>query len=397
MTLAGKGSYRNFDREEIRERTDKYFTKTLNVIKMFGSKEVTYGVFLRRDCICAIEPALTFLKMNAPGIKVQRLHEEGSIVRSEEILFTYSGPFDEVVELETLLLRNVGFPCLSAYNAYNMCMSLPKVTFIDMHPRHSTGDDMSYLAAYGASVGSRLAKLHGCKGFIGTSQDLTADLYGTSSGLGTMPHALIGYAGSTLEATKMFVAANPEDTNIVALVDYYGKEVSDSLEVAEWFYAQKWEGRTLGVRLDTHGGRFGEGLDFNKSVEIICNWLHVDSEYQAVRAIIGEDIFDLIDDVTKDKVRKVLFGTGVSAANIINTRNHLDRAGYKEVSIIASSGFDLLKCKIMEKAKTPIDVIGTGSFLPATLSETYATADIFKYDEEFSVKLGREKLFKTLL
>ena len=394
--LLGKGSYRTYNREEIKERTDKYFTKTLNVVNMFGSKQVTYGVFLRRDCICAIEPALAFLTSNAPATTVRRLHEEGSIVLSEDVLFTYTGPFDELVELETLLLRNVGFPCLSAYNAYNMCSSLPKVTFMDMHPRHSTGDAMSYLAAYGASVGNKLAKLHGCKGFSGTSQDLTADMYGTKAGLGTMPHALVGYAGSTLEATKMFIAANPEDSTIVALVDYYGKEITDSLAVADWFYTQRLPGKSLGVRLDTHGGRFAEGLDFDKSVEIICNWLHVDSEYQAVRAVIGEDIFDLIDDVTKDKVRKILFGTGVSAANIINTRNCLDHAGYKNVSIIASSGFDLLKCKIMAKAKAPIDVVGTGSFLPSTLSETYATADIFKYNDTFSVKLGREKLFKSL-
>lgn len=395
--LLGKGSYRTYNRDEIKERTDKYFTKTLNVLSMYGTRQVTYGVFLRRDCICAIEPALTFLTDNIPAVAIKRLHEEGAIVRSEEVLFTYTGQFDELVEIETLLLRNVGFPCLSAYNAYHMCTSLPKVSFIDMHPRHSTGDDMSYLAAYGANVGSRLAKLHGCRGFIGTSQDLTAEMFGTKSGLGTMPHALIGYAGSTLEATKMFMAANPEDTNIVALVDYFGQEITDSLVVAEWFYSQNFPDKTLGIRLDTHGGRFTEGLDFNKSVEIICNWLHVDSEYQAVRAVIGEDIFDLVDDVTKDKVRKILFGTGVSAANIIHTRNCLDQAGYKNVSIIASSGFDLLKCKIMAKAKAPIDVIGTGSFLPSTLSETYATADIFKYDDTFSVKVGREKLFSGLV
>jgi len=45
--LLGKGSYRTYNREEIKERTDKYFTKTLNVVNMFGSKQVTYGVFLR--------------------------------------------------------------------------------------------------------------------------------------------------------------------------------------------------------------------------------------------------------------------------------------------------------------------------------------------------------------
>jgi len=36
--------------------------------------------------------------------------------------------------------------------------------------------------------------------------------------------------------------------------------------------------------------------------------------------------------------------------------------------------------------------LGTGSFLPATLSETYATADIIKYNGEARVKTGREFL-----
>ena len=35
----------------------------------------------------------------------------------------------------------------------------------------------------------------------------------------------------------------------------------------------------------------------------------------------------------------------------------------------------------------------TGSFLPATLSETYATADIIAYDGVRRVKVGREFLF----
>jgi nicotinate phosphoribosyltransferase len=40
-----------------------------------------------------------------------------------------------------------------------------------------------------------------------------------------------------------------------------------------------------------------------------------------------------------------------------------------------------------------VDVIGTGSFLPATLSETYATADVIDYGGARRVKLGREFLY----
>ena len=37
---------------------------------------------------------------------------------------------------------------------------------------------------------------------------------------------------------------------------------------------------------------------------------------------------------------------------------------------------------MMAAANAPIDVIGTGSYLPELWSETYATADIIAYDGE---------------
>ena len=48
----------------------------------------------------------------------------------------------------------------------------------------------------------------------------------------------------------------------------------------------------------------------------------------------------------------------------------------------------------MAEAKTPIDVVGTGSFLPSNWTETYATADIVEYDGEKRVKIGREFLHR---
>ena len=48
----------------------------------------------------------------------------------------------------------------------------------------------------------------------------------------------------------------------------------------------------------------------------------------------------------------------------------------------------------MAYANAPIDVIGTGSFLPDSWWETYATADIIAYDGQPRVKLGREFLLK---
>ena len=91
-----------------------------------------------------------------------------------------------------------------------------------------------------------------------------------------------------------------------------------------------------------------------------------------------------------DTELRYLIGTGVSAAAIFHMREQLDRAGFEKVRIVASSGFDVQKCRVMAEAEAPIDVVGTGSFLPEIWRETYATADIVEYDGEATVKIGRE-------
>ena len=66
-----------------------------------------------------------------------------------------------------------------------------------------------------------------------------------------------------------------------------------------------------------------------------------------------------------------------------------------KVKIVASSGFGPAKCRVMAEAKAPIDVVGSGSFLPSNWTETYATADIVEYDGEKRVKIGREFLHRN--
>ncbi len=387
----------------VHSRTDKYFTKSRQIVEKFGDKTVTYGVFLRRGTICAVNPALEILREYYPPdavpLKITRLYEEGAFVPDQKPIFTYTGSFAALAELETLILRRVGTACVSAYNAYKMATDLPKMAFIDMHARHACGDDLSLLAAYGASVGSRIAKLSGATGFIGGSQDLTAHFYGLQQGLGTMPHAIVGYAGSTLRAAQMYAETHPQD-NLTVLVDYYAREFSDALEVCRWWYNEVLPGdtrsaRTLAFRVDTHGERYAEGLDYEQSVDLVANWLHVLNEYEAVRAVMGEEAYDSDTlNIVKDRVRRVLFGTGVSVASVIKMRQTLDAAGFNSARIVASSGFTPFKCKMFGHARAPVDVIGTGSFIPEAFGDTFATADIFMYDGKFEIKVGREKLFQ---
>jgi nicotinate phosphoribosyltransferase len=244
-----------------------------------------------------------------------------------------------------------------------------------MDARHCAGAEMAEMMAYAASVGSAKARREvNAKGFIGNANDATAHYFGQERGLGTMPHALIGYAGSTLRAAEMFHATFPND-HLYALVDYFGREVTDSLGVCRAFPELARTGR-LGVRVDTHGGRFVEGLDTAASYAVLDR--HVPEAIRTYR--------------TETELRW-LVGTGVTAAAIYHMREQLDEAGFDQVKIIASSGFSPRKCKLMASVKAPIDIVGTGSYLPELWSETYATADIIAYDGEQRVKVGREFLF----
>ena len=379
--------------------TDKYFTHTATVARRTGDARVTYAVFLRRRVLAALEPALRLLRRLVPDAEVRRFHDEGAVVPAERKLMEISGRFSELSEVETLLLQVVGLPCVCADNARQMCLAVSHAAFMDMHARHGAGPQMNLLASYGAAVGSRRAQAEGAKGFIGSSQDITAPFFGREKGMGTMPHSLVGYAGGdVLEALKMFAREIPDARTLVALVDYEGREVDDALRCAEWFYREARlheKGRSFGVRLDTHGGRFCQGLDYERSVETVGAWLDVEGEYAIVEQVLGERASALdTDSILVDRVRRHLFGAGVSAAAIMHMRKALDAAGFPEAAIVASSGFGPQKCHVVGAVRAPVDLIGTGSFLPGKYHETYATADVIAYDGTQRVKTGREFLLK---
>ncbi|MGI9463814.1 MAG: hypothetical protein ACR2OM_07740, partial [Aestuariivirgaceae bacterium] len=303
----------------VERLTDKYFTNTRKIVAANGDIDVTYAIFLIRRSIAALEPAARLIARLVPEAEIKRFYAEVEIVPSERKLMEVSGPMSKLSEVETLMLQKTGFPCISANNAYEMCRAVPGAAFLDMHARHGSGAEMNILAAYGASVGSKAAKQTdgNIKGFVGSSQDITAPLFGAEKGLGTMPHALIGYTGGdVLEATKLFAQMIPDAPALIALVDYRGEEISDSLSCARWFYEEAKldrQGKTFGVRLDTHGARFAEGLDYDKSVETVGAWLDVDGEYNIVERVIGQQVFQLdADNILVDRVRRILFGAGVS-------------------------------------------------------------------------------------
>lgn len=368
------------DIDSIIRWTDSYFNRTKEMVRRFGDKTVTYAVFMRRPVIFTPRIMVDWLNEVAAGrqtaFEIELNYKEGDWVGAGAPLAYITGSLYHLVDLETIYLQKLGPPCVAAYNAYQMCLGLPKVAFLAMDARHCAGTEMAEMMAYAAAVGSEAAKRAAeVVGFIGNATDATAHYFGLDGGRGTMPHALIGYAGSTVRAAEMFHETYP-DQMLIVLVDYFGREVTDSLAVCRRFPELAAEGK-IGVRLDTPGSQFVEGLDSPASYAVL--------ERHAPEAVRG---------YRSEIELGYLVGSGVSAAAIWHLREALDREGFTGAQIVASSGFDPAKCRMMALAKAPIDVVGTGSFLPENWAETYATADIVAYDGETCVKVGREFLLK---
>ena len=366
--------------DELAARTDSYFLKTKAIVGRFGEREATYAVFMRRPVVSAPRLAIDFLERMAAdrgtSFKIELNHPEAAWVGAGEPILYLTGPLSHLVDLETVLLQKIGPACVAAYNASAMCADLPKVAFLAMDARHCAGAEMAEMMAYAAAVGSAHAKkVAGAIGFIGCAAAATAPYFGQVKGIGTMPHALIGYAGSTLRAAEMFRATFPDEP-LTVLVDYFGHETSDAVAVCRRF-PDLAEAGNLSFRMDTPGGRYCEGLDLGSSYAIL--------EAHAPQSIRGyrteADLRDLV-------------GTGVSAAALWKLRLVLNEAGFPKARIVASSGFGPEKCRMMAAASAPIDAIGTGSYLPEAWRETYATADIIAFDGKPMVKAGREFLLR---
>ena len=367
--------------DDIGHRTDAYFSRTREVVAHFGDMEVTYAVFLRRPVISAPGHMLEWLDEVAAArgcrFRYDVRYAEGEWVGAGEPIVTITGSFAALAETETLFLQKLGAACVAAHNAYQMCAALPQAAFLAMEARHCAGAEMQALMSYAASVGGAAAQREGARGFVGSSSALGAQSFQQRAGMGTMPHALIGYAGSTVRAAEMFHEACP-GVDLTVLTDYFGREVTDGLAVCRRFPELAGAGR-LSVRLDTHGGRFLEGLDPASSY-----------------AVLDRRAPGAIRHYRSDSELRHLVGTGVSAAAIWRMREALDEAGFPRVRIVVSSGFGVAKCRVMADTRAPIDVVGTGSFIPEDWHETYATADIVSYGGETRVKLGREFLLRTI-
>jgi nicotinate phosphoribosyltransferase len=180
-------------------------------------------------------------------------------------------------------------------------------------------------------------------GAIGVSTDAQASWWG-STGIGTVPHALIAaYGGDTVLATRKFAEYADPGVQIITLVDYENDCVRTSVEVA-----RAMDGRLWAVRLDT-----------------------------------SENLVDSSIIPQMGSFRP----TGVNPHLVWNVRRALDDAGFPRVQIMVSGGFTVEKIRAFEESGVPVDSYGVGSSLFSGRFDF--TADIVSLNDAPQSKAGR--------
>ena len=280
---------------------------------------------------------------------------DGDVAERGESVMHIEGEYVSFAHLETLYLGALAEGSRVATNTRDVVAAANGKPVIMFGARHQAHEAQAG-AGYAAYVG----------GAIGVSTDEQGEWWG-STGLGTVPHALIAvYGGDTTVATLKFdeyINRTPEaighltapgtsegHVNVTSLVDFQNDVVNTSLGVAHALGQRLW-----GVRVDT-----SESL-IDKSIV---------REIEQNAGVAGEDI------------------RGVTPPLINVLRAALDAAGYGHVRIVASGGFDAAKIARFERLGVPVDVYGVGSALVHGRGFDH-TADIVRLDGRDLAKVGR--------
>jgi nicotinate phosphoribosyltransferase len=316
--------------------SDKYFVRARDVLLRDGhSPRVLMQVFGKSEAyLGGIDEAIAILKLCADdwsALDVQALFD-GDAIAPYETVMTIEGRYASFAVLETLYLGVLARRTRVGTNTRLVVEAAKPKTVMFFPARHD-----HWLVQTGDGYAAHIA------GAIGVSTDAQASWWG-SSGIGTVPHALIAaYDGDTVRATQAFADSIRPDVQIVTLVDYENDCVRTSLDVARALGDRLW-----GVRLDT-------------------------SENLVDRSIVPQ--------------MGAFRPTGVNPQLVYNVREALDRDGHQAVRIVASGGFTVDKIRQFEQQGVPVDSYGVGSSL---FSGRYDfTADIVMVEGRSQAKVGR--------
>jgi nicotinate phosphoribosyltransferase len=327
--------------ERMREGyySDKYFVRTRDVLVATGRNPVvTMQVFQKQAAyLGGTDEAIGILQTCLTGgacwsdIVVEALRD-GDRVAPRETVMLIRGPYPAFAHLETLYLGVLARRTRVATNTRLVVEAAwPKpVMFFPARFDH-------WLVQTGDGYAAHIA------GAIGVSTDAQASWWG-STGIGTVPHALIAaFGGDTVAASVAMAGQVGPDVQMITLVDFENDCVGTSLAVA----------RALGTRL--HGVR----LDTSESM-------------------VDRSIVPQMGDFDP---------RGVNPQLVRNVRAALDAEGFDHVRITVSGGFDPAKIHRFESEGVPVDSYGVGSSLFGGRFDF--TADIVEVDGRPVAKQGR--------
>jgi nicotinate phosphoribosyltransferase len=351
----GTGHYRDrkradalFDRYLGAERRLYTAWTLLPAIDWSAYEPVAREVFeISRELASMWEPAWA-------DLDVTSLYD-GETAKPYEPVMHIEGKYVEFAHLETLYLGALSEGTRVATNTREVVAAARGKPVIMFGARHQVHEAQAG-SGYAAYVGGASA----------VSTDEQGEWWG-STGLGTVPHALIAvYGGDTTVATLKFdefINRAPDavghltakgtaegHVNVTSLVDFNNDVVNTSLGVAHALGARLW-----GVRVDT-------------------------SESLVDRAILRE--LEEKDGVAQGELR------GVTPRLVELLREALDQSGYPHVRIVASGGFDAEKIRRFEELRVPVDVYGVGSALVHGSGFDH-TADIVRVEGRPLAKTGR--------
>jgi nicotinate phosphoribosyltransferase len=265
-------------------------------------------------------------------LEVSALHE-GDEVEPWETVMTIEGDYALFAHLETVYLGCMARRTLIMRNVREVVDAAGGKPIIYFPARHD-----HWLVQTGDGWAAHVA------GAIGVSTDAQASWWG-GRGVGTVPHALIAaYGGDTVAAARAFCRSFGDQMQVTVLVDFENDSVRTALEVADALGSGLW-----GVRLDTSGQLADLGLQRRHG-----------------------------PDAPK----------GVDAELVHLVRDELDAHGFRDVSIVASGGFNAERIRAFEAARVPVDAYGVGSALIRGSNDF--TADVVMVDGRPCAKVGRE-------
>jgi nicotinate phosphoribosyltransferase len=331
----------NLPVEKMREGyySDTYFNRAREILEADRyHPRVRMQVFQRNQAIlCGIDEAIAILKLCSGRHKdggwedgwaqldVRALYD-GDPIAPFETVMSIEGDYALFAHLETPYLGVLARRSRIATNARAIVDAAggKEVLFFPARFDHhlvQTGD------GYAAYI----------SGALGVSTDANAEWWG-SRGMGTVPHALIAaYGGDTVRATQKFAQYIDPSVNVIALVDFDNDCAATSVATARALGDRLW-----GVRLDTSG------------------------------TLVDKSVIPQMGTFPP---------TGVNAQLVHNVRDALDAAGFPDVKIVVSGGFDAARIRKFEDNRVPADAYAVGSAFFKSAGSFDFTADIVALDD----------------